>query len=141
MIVIEPGNARAEVGVGDARRLGNVRELAAALVVEEAIAIERRDVNVVLAVVVVIADSHSDSVDLDIETAAARDIGERPVVVIAIERGGGSIRPLGVQSLLFYQQNVNPAIPVRIDEEEVAPDPEWSQADTSYRSSRRYGRT
>ena len=68
---------------------GHVAELAVAFVVEQAVAFERGDVDVVAAVVVVVADGDAHAVDLDVEAAAARDVGERAVVIVAIERGGG----------------------------------------------------
>ena len=67
--------------------LGDVAELAAAFVVEQAVAFERGDVDVVAAVVVVIGDGHAHAVHLDVEAAAGGDVGERAVVVVAIERG------------------------------------------------------
>src|SRR5207245_7968391 len=55
-VVVHPGGARAKAGVVDAGRLGNVFERAVALVVEEARFTQTGDVDIVLAVVVVIAD-------------------------------------------------------------------------------------
>ena len=52
--------------------VGDVAELAAAFVVEEAVAVERGDVDVVAAVVVVVADGDAHAVHLDVEAAAAR---------------------------------------------------------------------
>ena len=46
------------------------RELAVAFVVKQAVAFERRDVDVIAAVVVVVADGHAHAVHLDIEAAA-----------------------------------------------------------------------
>ena len=51
---------------------GDVAELAAAFVVEQAVAVEGGDVEVVAAVVVVVADGHAHAVHLDVEAAAAR---------------------------------------------------------------------
>ena len=67
--------------------LRHVAKLAAAFVVEQAVAFERGDVDVVAAVVVVVGDGHAHAVHFDVEAAAARDVGERAVVVVAIERG------------------------------------------------------
>ena len=49
---------------------GHVAELAAAVVVEQAVAVERGDVDVVAAVVVVVADGDAHAVHLDVEAAA-----------------------------------------------------------------------
>ena len=54
----------------DAGRLRHVAELAAAFVVEQPVAFERGDVDVVAAVVVVVADGDAHAVHLDIEPAA-----------------------------------------------------------------------
>ena len=51
---------------------GDVAEFAVAFVVEEVVAIERGDVDVVAAVVVVIGDGHAHAVHFDVEAAAAR---------------------------------------------------------------------
>ena len=94
---------------------GDVAEMSAAFVVEQMIAAERGDVDVVAAVVIVIADGHADAVDLDVEAAARGDVGERAVVIVAIERGGGAAavrRPV----LSVDEQNVEPAIAIRIEE-------------------------
>src|SRR6202035_6173105 len=50
-VVVDPGGAGAEAGVPDAGGGGDVPELAAALVVEEMVAVERGDVDVLAAVV------------------------------------------------------------------------------------------
>ena len=60
--------------VGDAGGFRDVGELAAAFVVEQAIALERGDVDVVAAVVVVVADGDAHAVHLDIEAAAGGDV-------------------------------------------------------------------
>ncbi len=62
------------------------RNLPLAFVVEEAVAFERGDVDVVAAVVVVVADGDAHAVHLDVEAAAGRDVGERAVAVVAVER-------------------------------------------------------
>ena len=50
---------------------GHVAELAVALVVEQMVAFERGDVDIVAAIVIVIADGYAHAVHLDIEAAAA----------------------------------------------------------------------
>ena len=82
----------------------HVAKLAVAFVVEQAVAVERGDVDVVAAVVVVVGHRHADAVHLDIEAAARGDIGERAVVVVAIERGVAMCVPAAVKSLLLISR-------------------------------------
>jgi hypothetical protein len=82
----------------DARCRGHVFELAVAFVVKEAVAFERGDVDVVAPVVVEIGHGHADAVDFDVEAAAARDVGERAVMIVAVERCG-CVRPRAASSL------------------------------------------
>ena len=70
--------------------------MSAAFVVKELVAVERGDVDVVAAVVIVIADRHAQAIDLDIESAASRYVGERAVAIIAIKRGRGGGVPCGI---------------------------------------------
>ena len=94
---------------------GDVAELAVAFVVEQAVAFERGDVDVVAAVVVVVADGHAHAVHLDVQAAARGDIGEGAVVVIAIERRqrfAAARRPV----LAVDQQDVGPAVAIGIEE-------------------------
>src|SRR6202035_2112406 len=86
-VVVDPGGAGAEAGVPDAGGGGDVPELAAALVVEEMVAVERGDVDVLAAVVVVVPDGHPHAVHLDVQAAATGDVGEGAVVVVAVEGG------------------------------------------------------
>ncbi len=119
-IVIEPGGAGAEIRVLDAGCGGDVAELAAAFVVEQPVAFERGDVDVLAAVVVVVGDRHSHAVHLDIETAARRDIGKRAVRVVAVESRGGVAAS---RSPIFRvdQQDVEPAVAVGIEERTPEP--------------------
>ena len=84
-VVIEPCGAGAEIRVLDAGRLCDVAELAVALVVEQAVAFERGDVDVVAAVVIVVGDGDAHAVHLDVEAAARGDVRECAVAIVAIE--------------------------------------------------------
>ena len=95
--------------------LGHVAELAAAFVVEQTVAFERGDVDVVAAVVVVVADGHAHAVHLDVQAAAGGDVGERAVLIVAVERAEGlaaARRPV----LAVDQQDVGPAVAIGIEE-------------------------
>ena len=114
-IVIEPRRAGAEARVLNARALGHIAKFSVALVVKKMIAIERGDVHVFAAVVIVIGNGDAHSVHFDIQAAAARNIGERAVVVVVIERRQG-FPAAGRPVLAVDQQNVRPAVAIGIEE-------------------------
>ena len=118
LVVIEPRGARAEVRVGDARRLRHVAELEVPFVAEQPIAFERRDVDVVPAVVVVVADGDAHAVHLDVEAAAGGHVRERAVLVVAIERVQRAPGP-GLPVLRVDQEDVGPAVVVRVEERDA----------------------
>ena len=94
---------------------GDVAEFAVAFVVEQAVAFERGDVDVVAAVVIVVADGDAHAVHLDVEAAAARDVGEGAVAIVAIERGGGAAAARGAV-LAVDEQDVGPAVAIDVEE-------------------------
>ena len=114
-IVVEPRGARPEAGVGDAGRFRDVAELAAPFVVEEVIAFERGDVEVVAAVVVVVAGGDAQAVHLDVEPAARGDRGEGAVAVVPVERGE-RLAALRRPVLAVNQHDVGPAVAVGVEE-------------------------
>ena len=71
--------------------LGHVTELEIPFVPEQAIPLERGHVHVVSAVIVVIAHGDAHAVHLDIQPAGRGDIGERAVLVIAIQGVEGAL--------------------------------------------------
>ena len=89
--------------------------MAAPFVVKQVIAAEGGDVHIVAAVVVVIADRYAHAMDFDIQAASSRNIGEGPVVIVAVKRRGGvpaprsPVRPID-------QQDVEPAVSIGIEE-------------------------
>ena len=80
-----------------------------------------RDVDVVVPVIVIVADRASQSVHLDCQSGLLRDIGKRSVLIVVVQSG------VGVASLVFRplhridQQDVLPAIVVVVDEANAAP--------------------
>src|SRR5206468_8546171 len=76
LVVIEPGGRGGEIRIVDAGSLGYVAKLSATFVMEQAVAFERGDVDVFLAVVVVVGTGNPHAVHLDIEAAARGDVGE-----------------------------------------------------------------
>ncbi len=79
------------------------------------IAVQRRDVDIVAAVVIVIRNRDSQSINLDIQTGARRDIGKRAVVIIAIERRM-RLAPARRPILRVHEQNIQPPVAVGIEE-------------------------
>ena len=75
--------------VGDAADARHIAEMPAAFVVKQVVASDRGDVDVFPAVVIEVAHGYAHAVNIDIETAAARDVGEGSVTVVSIERRGG----------------------------------------------------
>src|SRR5262249_23194390 len=54
-------------------------------------------------------------IHLDVEAAAARDVGERAVVVVAVE-GGKRLSASRNQVLAIDEENVGPAVVIRVEE-------------------------
>src|SRR5262249_35921211 len=104
-----------EPGVVDARLGRHVAEAPTPLVVKQAIAVERGDVEVVAPVVVVVADRDSHAVHLDVEAAAAGGFAEGPVVVVEV---GSRRRPPapGLPVAAVDEQDVEPAVSVGVEE-------------------------
>ena len=84
-VVIEPGAACAEAGVMDTGWLCDVNESTIAAVLEESVRFKATDIDVWVAVVVVIGDSGTHPVKWDSEPRGFSDIGEGVVSVVAIE--------------------------------------------------------
>ena len=71
--------------VDDAGGLRDVGELEAAVVAVQPIALDRRDVEVLVAVVVVVARRDAQPVGRLVEAAALDDVGERAVAVVPVQ--------------------------------------------------------
>ena len=114
-VVVEPGGAGAEVGVFDPRRGRHVPEPAAALVVEQPVAVERGEVDVLAAVVVVVARRDAHAVDLDVEAAPPGGVGEGAVAVVAVE-GRQRLALARLPVAAVDQQDVEPAVAVGVEQ-------------------------
>src|SRR5579862_10046172 len=82
---------------------------------EEAVAFEGGDVNVVEAVVIEVANGDADAVHFDVESAAGGDIGEGAVLIVTVERAEGfsaARRPV----LAVDEEDVAPAVTIQVDE-------------------------
>src|ERR1022692_5277716 len=79
------------------------------------VAIERGDVDVFAAVVIVVRNSHTHAVHFHVQAASLGHIAERAVVVVMVERGHGAAAT-GSKILAVDQQNIRPAVSVGIEE-------------------------
>ena len=84
-VVVEPRGRCREPGRADARACGHVHERAAARVVEQTVAVQAGDVQIRTPVVVVVGRRDAEPVHLDSEARRRRDVGERAVVVVAVQ--------------------------------------------------------
>jgi len=83
-------------------------------VVKQSIAFERREVHIWQTVVIVIGHPDTHRVLLNVETAAAGDVAEGAVVVVAVE--SGKILLARVVPVAIVQQNdICPAVPIQIN--------------------------
>jgi hypothetical protein len=89
LVVIEPGYAGSEVGVGDAGRFRHVTKLAVALVVKQAVALKSGNVQVLASVAVVVRRGDTQCIHLNVETAAGRNVGKSALAIVLIERRQG----------------------------------------------------
>ncbi len=117
LVVVEEGRAGAEASAAGPGLRGDVGEAAVALVVEEPVAAEAGEVDVHPAVVVVVGGRAAQPVHRDVEAGPAREVRERAVTVVAIERGQrsgtGPPRPV----LRVDEEEVGPAVPVEVHEQ------------------------
>ena len=89
-----------------------------AFVVEQAVAFKRRDVDVRQAIVVVIGHGHAHAIHLHVQTAARRDVGERAVVIVSIQRRH-RVASARRRILPVDQQNIGPAIAIQVNERDA----------------------
>ena len=74
------------------------------------------DENIVKAIVIVIADGHAHSVELDGEACLRGDVGERAVVIIVIERGMRDVAMMLGPIRAVHEKKILPTVVVVIDE-------------------------
>ena len=116
LVVIEPRGARAEVRVGDAGRLCHVLELTAAEILKEPVALESGHVQVLAAVVVVIGRGDPHAVQLDVETAAGRDVGELAGAGVPVQRAQRFSSGARCPVAAVHEEHVQPAVAVHVQE-------------------------
>src|SRR6185295_10226548 len=84
-VIVDPGGARSEAGVADAGGLRHVLERPVTAVAEQVIGPEGVEVEVLVAVVVVVGGGRADGVRLDLETRLRGGVLEGAVAAVAIE--------------------------------------------------------
>ena len=86
-VIVEPQGGGREAGVADPRRVGDVREGAVARAPEQAVGPQHGQIDVHVPVVVEVGGGPAQAVQGDVEPRAPGDVGERPVAVVAVQRG------------------------------------------------------
>ena len=82
--------------------LGHIGECAVAVVVKEMALPERGDEEIVVAVVVVVADRHAQAEHRNRQPGFASHVGESAVVIVVIELQAWSRRPADVRANLRH---------------------------------------
>ena len=128
-VEVEPGGRRAPARVGDAGLRGDLLEAPSAEIVEEEVALEGGDVDVVFAVVVEIGHRGAHSVEDPLETGLARDVAKAGEAVgagalVPVEGEGRRLvlrariaRPEGARN----EEEVGPAVAVVVEDGDAAP--------------------
>ena len=94
----------------------DVGERAVAVVVKKVALAVGGDEKIVVAVVVVVADGHSHSKHLDVESRFVRYVGERAVVIVVIELGRRVLLNVAGPVHAIHEKNVRPAVVVIVNE-------------------------
>ena len=114
-VVIHPSGAGAEfVRPPKPGLLRHIRKRSIAIVVEQVILPQRRDENIVVAVIVEIADRNAHAVHFHGESGLPRYISKSSVVIVVIQREGGMPSRVSWPRSAIYKKNVQPAVVVVI---------------------------
>ena len=89
VVIIKPHGTRGESRIAHSGLGSHVSKLAVAQIVEKMIGTDGGDVNIVISVVVIVADGTTKSIHLDSEASLPGHIGKRAVFIVVIERGEG----------------------------------------------------
>ncbi len=116
-VVIDKGRAGAEfVRPPEAGLLGDVGKGSVTIIFEKVVLAQRSDENIVVAVVVVIADGYAHAVHFDVEAGFSGDVGEGAVVIIVIESGMRCAAVMLGKIGAVDEENILPAVVIGIDE-------------------------
>src|SRR5579859_7497408 len=99
-----------------AARFRYVNERALARISKKPALADTTDENIRPAVVVVVADCNSHSIELDVETRSFRHVGERAVAIVAIEPESSAPPLMAGPIHPVQQQNVQPTVAVVVKE-------------------------
>src|SRR6202035_3758227 len=112
-IEIKPERRGAEgLPAAQSAGLGHIAERALTRVLEQDILSDAGHQDVRIAVVVIISHRYSHAVHFDVEAGAARNIGECPVTVVAIQPQGAAFALMTGPVGTIDQENVLPAVAV-----------------------------
>src|SRR6266699_5157531 len=122
VVVIEHRDAEGlRRGIAETGFLRDVFERTVAIVVKQAALAVSSDKKIVEAIVVVVADSHAHSIEVDVQARLVRHVGERAVVIAVIELRcrvllyvAGPVHPID-------KKNVRPAVIIVINEGDAGP--------------------
>ncbi len=120
VIIIKPHRACGKSLIADPRLSGNVGKPAIAQIMEKMIGPDGGDVNIYIAVVVIVADSAAQSVHFYREAGLPRHIGKRAVLIVVIERGEGFAGLMSWPVHGIDQKNVLPPVIVVIEKAHAA---------------------
>src|SRR5205807_381555 len=84
-VEVDPRGARGEVRVGDAGPRRHVAERAVAVVTKQVVGAERREIQVWVTVIIVVARGDPHTITVDRQAGAARHLLKRPIAPVAVE--------------------------------------------------------
>src|SRR6478672_7194884 len=115
IVIIEPYGAGGEAGISYTRFCRNIGKLAIAEIVEEMIAANGGDIDIVIAIIVVVPHRAAQAVHLNGQAGSLRHISKSSILIIMVEGRSG---PAGFVSRPIHginQQDVLPAVIVIIN--------------------------
>src|SRR5581483_655819 len=87
IVVIDPGGAGAKARAGHAHFCRDISEFTVVEIVKKMSIADGRNVDVIIAVVVIVADRATQAIHLSSESGLSGHIGEGAVLVVVIKRG------------------------------------------------------
>ena len=87
----------------------------------QVIAAKFREVEVGPAVVVEVAGRGAQAIDRDVQPRRRRDVGERAIVVVAVERRRGAFRGLAGPRLRIDEEEILPPVAVGVEDDDARP--------------------
>jgi hypothetical protein len=120
VVIVKPHGACGKSRIGHSRLGGHVGKLAIAQIAEKMVGADRSDVDIDVAVVVIVANGAAEPVHFHREAGLPRHIGKGSVSIVVIERGEGFARLVPRPVHGIDQQNVLPAVVVVIEKAHAA---------------------